>query len=270
MASGPTSVCSQAGCPPTRQPVSSGTTQSDWPTGLADGLVDRLTAGGGPQHGVDAAAPTERDAEEALQAAGDLAVRQAALLVEFDDGGLGIGSQLGGGGTEGVGRLQGMAALNPAVALPALADVDVELPVNGLARDFDLELLGDVGFVEGAAAVGADVGQGRLVDLVDLFGAGRLAMGLGAVVLAGLAAGLLGLGAGLPLGERGGLALAGTEGLVELAAEALVLGLQVVDPSLKGLAASTPDRFHSSIIPASRPCSCIRCRRVKISLSLRR
>ena len=163
-----------------------------------------------------------------------------------------------------------MAALNPSAALPALAHVDVELPMNGLARDFDLELLGDVGLVEGAAAVGAGVGQGRLVDLVDLFGAGRLAVRLGAVVLAGLATGLLGLGAGFTLGERGGLSLAGPEGLVELAAEALVLGLEVVDTSLKGLAAGTRDRSHTSIIPESRRCSCARRRPVKISLSLRR
>jgi hypothetical protein len=120
-----------------------------------------------------------------------------------------------------------MASLNPTVALTALADVDVELPVNGLARDLDLELLGDMGFVERAAAVGADAGQGRLVHLVDLLGAGWLAMGLGAVILARLAARLLGLVGGLALGEGGGLALAGTGGLVELAAEALVLGLQV-------------------------------------------
>jgi hypothetical protein len=51
-----------------------------------------------------------------------------------------------------------MAPLNPSAALPALAHVDVELPMNGLARDFDLELLGDVGFVEGAAAIRAGVG----------------------------------------------------------------------------------------------------------------
>jgi hypothetical protein len=43
-----------------------------------------------------------------------------------------------------------MAPLNPAAALMALPDMDVELPVNRLARDLDLELLGDVGFVEGA------------------------------------------------------------------------------------------------------------------------
>ena len=145
-----------------------------------------------------------------------------------------------------------MTSLNAAPALTALADVDVELPVDGLARDLDLELLGDVGFVEAAAAIGAGVGQGRLVNLVDLFGAGRLAVGLGAVVLTGLAAGLLGLVGRLSLGEGGGLALAGTERLVELAAEALVLGLQVVDASLKGLAVGTPDRFHAGIIRSSR------------------
>jgi hypothetical protein len=141
-----------------------------------------------------------------------------------------------------------MAALNTATAPATLTDVDVELPMYGLARDLDLELVGDMRFVERAAAVGAGVGQGRLVDLVDLLGAGRLAVGLGAVILAGLAAGLLGLVGGRSLGERGGLALAGAGGLVELAAEALVLGLQVAEASLKGLAAGTRDGLHTPII----------------------
>jgi hypothetical protein len=123
------------------------------------------------------------------------------LLVEFDDGGLGIGSQLGRGGAEGVGRLQGMAPLHPAVALTTLVDVDVELPVDGLARDLDLELLGDMGFVERAAAAGAAVRQRGLLDLIDLVRSGRLAVGLGAVVPAGLAAGSLGLGRGRPLAK---------------------------------------------------------------------
>jgi hypothetical protein len=55
-----------------------------------------------------------------------------------------------------------MPLLNAASALTAPADVDVELPVDGLAGDLDLELLGDVGLVEWAAAVGTDVGQGPL------------------------------------------------------------------------------------------------------------
>jgi hypothetical protein len=144
-----------------------------------------------------------------------------------------------------------VAALNPAVALTALTDVDVELAVDRFARDLDLKLLGDVGLVEWTTAVGAAVRQRCLVDLIDLFGAGRLAVGLGAIVLARLAARLLGLGGGLALGERGGLALAGAGRLVELAAEALVLGLEVTQPSLKGSAAGTRDGLHTPIIGES-------------------
>ncbi len=125
-----------------------------------------------------------------------------------------------------------MAPLNAAVTLTTPTDVDVELAVDGLAQDLDLELLGDAGFVEWAAAVGAGVGQRRLMNLVDLLGAGRLSMCLGAVVLAGLACWLLGLVSGLSLGEGSGLPLAGAGRLVELATQALVLGLQVVEASL--------------------------------------
>jgi hypothetical protein len=38
------------------------------------------------------------------------------------------------------------------MALTALANVDVELAVNGPARNLHLELLGDVGLVEVSAA----------------------------------------------------------------------------------------------------------------------
>src|SRR5262249_39516551 len=127
----------------------------------------------------------------------------------------------------------------------------------GLARDLHLELLGDVRWVERAAAVGAAVGQGRLMNLVDLVRGGRLAIGLGAVVLAGLASGLLGLVGGLALGERGGLALAGAGRLVELAPEALVLGLQVAEASLKGLAAGTRDGLHTFIIGEVRAAAAV-------------
>jgi hypothetical protein len=205
---------------------------------------------------VDAAATTEGDAEEAGQAAGDLAVRQAGLLVEFDDGGLGIGPQLSGGGGKGVGGLQGMVPLNSTVALTTLPDADVDLAVDGLARDFDLELLGDVGRVERAAAIGADLGQWCLVGLVDLFGGRWLAVGLGAVVLARLTAGLLGVRLGLPLGEGSGLALAGAGRLVELAAESVVLGLQVVEAPLKGLAAGTRDGLPTFITSEAGGRSC--------------
>jgi hypothetical protein len=144
-----------------------------------------------------------------------------------------------------------MPSLNPAVALTAPAHVDVELPVDGLARDLDLILLGDVSLVEGAAAIGAGVGQGCLVDLVELFGAGWLAVGLEAVVFAGLAAWLSGLVGRLALGEGGGLTLGCAGGLVELVAEALVLGLQFMEASLKGLAAGARDGLHTCIIGAA-------------------
>jgi hypothetical protein len=104
-----------------------------------------------------------------------------------------------------------MASLHATPAMTALADVNVELPVNGLTRDLDLELLGDVGLVEWAAAAGADFGQRCLVDLVDLFGGRWLAVGLGAVARDRLAPRLLGARLGLALGEGPGLALAGTE-----------------------------------------------------------
>ncbi len=125
-----------------------------------------------------------------------------------------------------------MPALEALVAAAAATDMDVELPVNGLARDLDLELLGDVRLIERPAAIGAAVRQGRLMNLVDLIRGRRLAVGLGAVVLARLATRLATGRLGLALGERGGLTLAGAGGLVELAAEALVLSLQVVEASL--------------------------------------
>jgi hypothetical protein len=72
-------------------------------------------------------------------------------------------------------------------------------------------------------------------------------MCLRAVVLAGLATWLPGLVGVLALGELSGLALAGAGGLVELAAESLVLGLQVADASLKALAAGTRDGLHIAL-----------------------
>src|SRR5947208_109966 len=56
-----------------------------------------------------------------------------------------------------------MTPLNAALALATPADVDVELPVDGPARDLHLELLGDVGLVERAAAAGA-AGHGALAN----------------------------------------------------------------------------------------------------------
>ena len=59
-----------------------------------------------------------------------------------------------------------------------------------------------------------------------------MAVSLGAIVLPRLASRLARIELGLALGEGSGLALAGACFLVELTAEAFVLGLKVVDPSL--------------------------------------
>jgi hypothetical protein len=200
--------------------------------GLPDGLIDRLAAACGAQNSVDTAAATEPNTEKVFQAASDFAVRHAGLLIEFDNGGLGIRSQLRRSGTEGIGRLQGMASLNAALTLTALTDMNVELAMDRLAWDLDLELLGDIGFVEEATAVGTAFRQLRLVDLIDLFKAGRLAVSFGAIVLPRLASRLGRIELGLALGEGSSLALAGAGCLVELTAEAFILGLKVVDPSL--------------------------------------
>ena len=141
--------------------------------------------------------------------------------------------------------------MNATLTVTALADVNVELPVNGLARDLDLELLRNVGFVQGAAAVGANVRQGGLVRLVYLVERGWLAVRLGAIILAGLAARLAGVRFGFALREGPCLAFAGTGGSVELPTEPLVFGLQVADSSLERFAVGTQDRFHAEIIRSS-------------------
>ncbi len=103
-----------------------------------------------------------------------------------------------------------MPTLNAALARAAFADMDVELPMDGPTRDFDLELVLDMGFVDRPAAIRANVGQRRLVDFVDLFRRGWRAMPLGTVVSAGLTTGFLWLLLGLALGEGGCLAFPST------------------------------------------------------------
>jgi hypothetical protein len=87
--------------------------------------------------------------------------------------------------------------------------MDVELAMDRPPRDLHLILVGDVALLHGPAALGADLGQWRLVDLVDLPTRRWLAMALAAVGGPGLAAGLLRLGPGWLLRERGCLTLTG-------------------------------------------------------------
>jgi hypothetical protein len=118
-----------------------------------------------------------------------------------------------------------MSALHPAMATTAGADVNVELAVNRPTRNLDLILLVGVRFLDRPAAVGTGIRQWRFVGFVDLLG--RLAVSLGAVVLAGFAAGLFGRRLGRSFGERRSLAFTGTPLLVEEAGELFDLGAEI-------------------------------------------
>ena len=126
---------------------------------------------------MDTTAAAEVDAEEAVQAAGDLAVGESALLVQLDDGRLRVGTQLGSGGPQGIGGLQRVPALEAPVAAAAANDMDVELAMDGPARDLDLVLVRDVGFLDRPAALGAARGSGASLTSSMWTGGCRWALG---------------------------------------------------------------------------------------------
>ena len=139
------------------------------------------------------------------------------MLVQVGDGRLGVRPQLAGGGAKGVGGLQRMAALDPPSAAGAMADVDIELTDDGLAWNVCLILLVGAVLDDRPATVGATVRQWSIVDFV---GRSRRdgAIGLGSIIRPRFAARPLGMILGRPLGKRGGLAFAGPQGILELAA----------------------------------------------------
>ena len=118
-----------------------------------------------------------------------------------------------------------MPALHTAAAALAAADMNVELAVNRPTGNLDLVLMVDVGLRDEAATVGAGVGERGLVGLVDLLG--RLAMRLGAVILARFAAGLFRRGLGGPFRKGRGLALAAATMFVEQTLKLFDLGLEI-------------------------------------------
>ena len=84
-------------------------------------------------------------------------MRQAGILVQFHNGRLRIRSQLGRGSAQGIGRLQGMPPLNALLALEAASDMNIETAMNGTTRNLYLKLMSDMGFLDGTAAVWADI-----------------------------------------------------------------------------------------------------------------
>ena len=147
-------------------------------------------------------------------------MREPRLFVQEDGRGLGIRTNLAGGGTEGVGGLQGMASLNPSTAAGAPADVNIKLADDGLAGNLGLELFLEVVFAfdDVAVAVRTGVGEVGFQSLVDLIGGGGAAIGVSAAVV-GFAARSLGLGLGFTLTEGCGLSLGLALGFFELLGE---------------------------------------------------
>ncbi len=124
------------------------------------------------------------------------------MLVEVNDQGLGLGTDLTGGGSGGVAGLQGMTVAQTPTALPALAAVNVDAATQRLGRQFHLILGVLVRFDDRAVAVRAGGGQRGVEMLVDLVIGQRRSMAVRSVLIAGLAARSSGLGLGAFL-EKG-------------------------------------------------------------------
>jgi hypothetical protein len=123
------------------------------------------------------------------------------MLVEVNDGGLGVGAELALGGAGRITGLQRMSATQMLAALFAMAAMDREFADDRFAWDLGLELLIERVFDDIAAAVGTVIGQGSVEGFVNLFGLGRLAMSVLAVGIAFFATGLLGFAFRLVLGK---------------------------------------------------------------------
>jgi len=67
-----------------------------------DLLINGLQSLARPQHDLSTGTTGQVDAEELLERVGDLAIGHAGTLIEIDDGGLGVGTELALGGAGGV------------------------------------------------------------------------------------------------------------------------------------------------------------------------
>ena len=245
MASAVTATCSHPGSPPTRPPAHPPTRPPAHPPPRLvrhgprgdphsgqDGLVVALAPPPGPQDGLADAAGRERDVEQAAERVGHLAVAEARVLVQVHGRGLGAGAELAAAAPQGVGRLEGVPALDPPATVAAPADPHVEPAAHRPAGEFDVVLAGRPGGVDAAAARAPD-GERGVVGLVHPRRGGPERT-VGPVRVPGLAARLLGVGLGRPLAERRRLPLAGPGGRRQRLLQGGDPGLQVRDPLGRG------------------------------------
>jgi hypothetical protein len=125
------------------------------------------------------------------------------------------------------------------------------------AGDLGLELLGRAGPDESPPAVRARVGEMGLVVLGDLLCRRRRAVAVLTVGVARLAAGRLRVGLGRAFAERGGLSLAGADGLVQLPGQFGDLGREFGNLFGECPTAGTRGLVHAAIVvmwvTSSRP-----------------
>jgi hypothetical protein len=159
---------------------------------LLDFLVSGLKLAGGPQHDPGRGAWLDGEAVGFLEEVGDLAIGHPGALVEIDNTGLGIRSDLALGGAGGIGGLQGMATADASAAAPARALVDAELSPHRLGGDVGLELFVDLSILgDFAATMRTRIGEGSFKDFVDR--SGRWPMSVLAMLCACFAPRFLGL-----------------------------------------------------------------------------
>jgi hypothetical protein len=162
--------------------------------------------------------------------------------------GLGIGADLTGSRAQRVGRLERVPPLGAPAAPIAVADVDPELTDQRRAGELGVELVGRAGLDEAAAAVRARIGEVGLVALGDWFG-WRGSVPVGAVSTAGFAAGRFRVGLRRTFAERGGLSLAGADGLVQLPGQLGNPGFEFGHAMEQFPTAGTRRLVHAAMLP---------------------
>jgi len=134
---------------------------------LAQAVVGRLRATGRSLHRLHHAARRDPQAEAFTQQGRDLADREAQLLVEHRGQRHRLRAELRACGPERVGRLQGVASLDPPATSRAPTDVDVKRPHNGSHdRQVFLILTGDADPTDARATMRTFARQRRLILLI--------------------------------------------------------------------------------------------------------
>jgi hypothetical protein len=135
-----------------------------------------------------------------------------------------------------------------------MADMDIELAVDGLARDLGLVLVDDGSFDRASAAAGTDLGERCFVDFLELLG--WRPMAVPAVGLTALTAGAFGVEERLASAEGSGLPFASATSFVKQAGQFFHPPFQLSDAPVEGLASRAVGFAHAAIVGARWAGSC--------------